>query len=242
MQSERLASVGYLAAGVAHEINNPLGIITGHAELALRGLKHGADAPAVQQTMQSLQVICEESFRCKEIIRKLLTLAKPVPGGAAGRERLALAQSVQEVVEMVQGLPVCQGRKLKVEAAGAGATTVLANPSEMRQVILNLVSNALQATAGMNEGCVTLTVRPSGGEVEMVVQDNGRGMTPESVARVFEPFYTQKRGSAAESSGTGLGLSIVHAIVREHGGRIVAQSAGPGRGSCFTMVLPAADG
>ena len=106
----------------------------------------------------------------------------------------------------------------------------------MKQVLLNLTINALQAVQP-GTGEVAIEGRRAGGWVEVVVSDNGRGIAPESLKHVFEPFYTDKRG--AGEPGTGLGLSITHAIVESHGGRITAESGGAGRGSRFTVQLPA---
>jgi signal transduction histidine kinase len=106
----------------------------------------------------------------------------------------------------------------------------------MKQVVLNLTVNALEAVSP-NNGEVRIEGRQAGKWVELSVTDNGRGMNAESIKHVFEPFYTEKRGSA--EPGTGLGLTITHAIVQSHGGRIQAESDGPGRGARFTIFLPA---
>jgi len=113
---------------------------------------------------------------------------------------------------------------------------VVANPTEMKQVLLNLTVNALEAVPP-DRGEVRIGGRRSGEWVEVSVEDNGKGMTPETLEQVFEPFFTAKRG--AGEPGTGLGLSITHAIVESHGGRIRAESSGPGKGSRFTVRLPA---
>jgi signal transduction histidine kinase len=112
----------------------------------------------------------------------------------------------------------------------------MANPTEMKQVFMNLTVNALEASAS-SSGRVRIGGRRDGEWVELFVEDNGKGMTPEMVERVFEPFFTAKRG--AGEPGTGLGLSITHAIVESHGGRIAAESRGPGKGSRFIVRLPA---
>jgi signal transduction histidine kinase len=113
----------------------------------------------------------------------------------------------------------------------------MARDGELRQVVLNLMLNALQATAP-GTGEVHVAIAAIDTEVEIKVRDNGAGMTPDTLDQVFEPFYTEKRGK--QRPGTGLGLSITHAIVIDHGGRIWAQSDGPGKGSRFTIRLPAA--
>jgi signal transduction histidine kinase len=224
-RSERLASVGYLAAGVAHEINNPLGIIAGYGERALRQLP---PVPENDRVRQALSVMCDEAFRCKGITDRLLSLSRP---GEAGRSPLSLAALAADVATTVAALPAFAGRR--VDVATEGDATVTANGGELRQVVLNLIVNALQASAPA--GRVTVAVRPTRGGVALTVTDDGRGMTPEELSKAFEPFYTARPGGPP---GTGLGLSIAHAIVSAHAGRLTAASGGPGRGSTFAMLLP----
>jgi signal transduction histidine kinase len=248
IRSERLASVGYLAAGVAHEINNPLGIISGYAEYSLEQLKrpatgNGLPPSAEDDLAKSLRIICEEAFRCKDITGKLLSLARQ---GDESRQNVCLADVADKVVSIVGGLREFRDRRLKVEAPTDPALRmklcVLAVEAEMQQVVLNLTLNALDASpAGSGEVRIEITRREN--DVELSVIDNGKGMTRETIDRVFEPFFTEKRGSAdARSSttyGTGLGLSITHAIVEAHGGTITAESEGPGRGSRFVVRINA---
>jgi two-component system NtrC family sensor kinase len=211
VRSERLASVGYLAAGVAHEINNPIGIIAGYAEYALAELKQrvGNRVPDPGEIEKTLQIICEEAFRCKEITSKLLSLAKP---GDAARKPVNLAEVAANVVSMVGGVKPFRDRRLSVRAeAETSRLLVMAVEAEMKQVILNLALNALEAVP-KESGEVRMQVARRGNWVELTVIDNGKGMTPQTLERVFEPFYTDKRGtgtSPAEGgrrSGTGLGL------------------------------------
>jgi two-component system NtrC family sensor kinase len=233
VRSERLASVGYLAAGVAHEINNPLNIMSGYAELSVKRLRRSVEPEVVAEVVKTLGVIREEAFRCKEITRKLLSLARK---GSDSREAVSMMQLASEVALMVRGLPNFHGRRLNVAIDPADQLLVEANASEMKQVVLNLLINALEAVRP-DSGEVTVEGSQAGQWITLSVRDNGRGMTSETVDRVFEPFYTNKRGVA--EPGTGLGLSITHAIVADHGGEIRARSDGPDRGSCFTVRLPA---
>jgi len=234
VRSERLASLGYLAAGVAHEINNPLGIICGYAESALRRLQRHADAPP-EKTADALRVICEEAMRCKDITTKLLTLARP---GDEGRTAVDLAALARRVTSIVTGLPQFARRTVDVVADDHAALTVDANEAELTQVALNLVCNALEA-ANDAHGRVDVRVARRGRRVELSVVDNGRGIDEATLGRIFEPFYTDK--PARGERGIGLGLSIAHAIAEQHGGALRAESPGPGRGSTFTLELPAAD-
>jgi two-component system NtrC family sensor kinase len=255
IRSERLASVGFLAAGVAHEINNPLGIISGYAEYSLSELRErsrqdgsrvkvttdgaapgAGDGLSFTEVEKSLQVIRDEAFRCKEITGKLLSLARP---GDDARKPVSLTDVARDVAAVVGGLKEFRDRKLVVKADGRAGepAAVLAVEGEMKQVLLNLTLNALEAVAP-GDGEVRIEVARRDAWVELSVTDNGRGMTPQTLEHVFEPFFTEKKG-AGPRHGTGLGLSITHAIVQSHGGTIEAHSDGPGKGSRFVVRLPA---
>lgn len=255
IRSERLASVGYLAAGVAHEINNPLGIISGYAEIALGEIKNRsmtaggsagdrsgvATEPDVEAT---LKVIRDEAFRCKDITSKLLSLARP---GEAKRQRVDLAAAAESVVSALGGLKHFKERTITVRAEAAEPLIVDAVEGEMKQVIMNLLINALEATDDDGSGEVRVTLGHGGPDnqaVSLTVSDNGRGMSPETLERVFEPFFTDRPRvpGSPPRPGTGLGLSITHAIIQSHGGRITAHSDGVGQGSWFVIELPAAHG
>jgi signal transduction histidine kinase len=159
---------------------------------------------------------------------------------------VALAELADQVVSVVGGLPDYRGRKLVVAvvpmrngtdvSTERSELTVLAVEAEMKQVLLNLTLNSLEATAPEG-GIVKIELSRDDGQVEVAVSDNGRGMSPQTLERVFEPFFTEKRGTQA--AGTGLGLSITHRIVEVHGGTIRAYSDGPGYGSRFVIRLPA---
>lgn len=231
VRSERLASVGFLAAGVSHEINNPLNIISGYTELSLKRLTSRSDAAAVNDAIAGLQVIRDEAFRCKEITSKLLTLAK---GDSGSRSPLALDSVAREVAVLAGGLRDYRDRQIELKLDGP--LNVVANATEMKQVLLNLTVNALQSVKP-GDGKVLIEGRRRNGWVEVSVCDNGYGICPEALKQVFEPFYTRRPG--ARAPGTGLGLSITHAIVENHGGRIRAESEGTGLGSRFTVELPA---
>ncbi|MDB5294920.1 MAG: fixL 3, partial [Phycisphaerales bacterium] len=249
VRSERLASVGFLAAGVAHEINNPLSVISGYAELAGKGLRRvmlgeaGADADgpgseaeaeALAAALDAQTIIRDEAFRCKEITTRLLSLAR---GGTDGRAPLALDDVARQVAVLTKGLRNYRDRRVVVAFEPAEPLEVVANPTEMKQVLLNLTINALEAVPTGGGGEVRIGGRRFDDWVELSVEDNGKGMSRETLEQVFEPFFTAKRG--AGEPGTGLGLSITHAIVENHGGRIRAESAGVGRGSRFVVRLPA---
>jgi two-component system, NtrC family, sensor kinase len=238
LRSERLASLGYLAAGVAHEINNPLGIIAGYAEYSLDQIKRrSADAQSGDaELIQSLQVICDEAFRCKDITSKLLALARQ---GDEDRRAVCLPDIADRVVSIIGGLRAYRDRTLTVATEPQPPREQLcvsAVEAQMQQVVLNLTLNALEATVPQT-GQVRIDLGRRNGAVELCVSDNGRGMTPQTLGHVFEPFFTDKRGS--RQAGTGLGLSITHRIIESHGGTITAHSDGPGKGSRFVVSLPA---
>jgi signal transduction histidine kinase len=248
-RSERLASVGYLAAGVAHEINNPLSIISGYAEYSIVELERMATAAGdtaaaatAGELLKNLRVICDEAFRCKGITQKLLSLAR---GGDEARHPVDLLGVAREVASIVGGLKEHRDKRVVVrgDSSGGALFAVPAVEAEMKQVLLNLTINALEAVPPQ-AGEVRIDLRCDGPEgrqgVELIVSDNGRGMTGETLDRVFEPFFTDSRTPREDGRrGTGLGLSIVHAIVRDHGGSVAAYSDGPGTGSRFVVRLPA---
>jgi two-component system NtrC family sensor kinase len=233
VRAEQLAAVGYLAAGVAHEINNPLGIIAGYAERAMQQMPADANDPMFAKAQTALSIICEEAFRCKQITDRLLSLAKPQ---TQERQLFSVATIADQVVANLAGLGSPGQRSLSLHVDGPAEFTVLASEGELKQVILNLLINAIEAVDPFS-GQIQVNVSRQGSEIELSVIDNGQGIAAETVDRVFEPFFSQKRG---QRSGTGLGLSIAHAIVIDHGGRIDAASGGPGKGSTFTIRLPAA--
>jgi len=148
-----------------------------------------------------------------------------------------LGDAVAEVSKLVRGLKTFRAKKLQIAIDPQERLLVRANLAEMKQVLLNLLINAIEAVEA-GPGNVVVEGRRAGNWVEVEVSDNGRGMSGETIERVFEPFFTNKRG--ADEPGTGLGLSICHAIVTDHGGEILVQSDGLNRGSRFTVRLPSA--
>lgn len=227
VQSEALASVGFLAAGLAHEINNPLAIIGGHAEAALRKFKQcGAADPKAAET---LTIIAEEAFRCKRITDRLLALARPADAPPA---QVLIGPMAGRVAQLVGKLPQFADRAVQIEVEGD--LPVMGHEGELTQVMVNLLVNAMEATLG--NGKVTVIAHQIDDWVRVRVIDNGRGMDESTLRRVFEPFFTDK--PQRDQRGTGLGLSVSHAIIAQHGGRLTAASDGPGRGSVFTVELP----
>jgi len=216
VRSEKLAGIGRLAAGVAHEINNPLGVILGYAKL----LRRKADGAAAAD----LAVIEEEAIRAKEIVEGLLDLSRPLP--AAG-EPVDLRALADEVVARLGEAHLLQGVAVAVEGAGRAP----GHAEKLRQVLVNLIRNAAEA-AGPG-GRVAVRVADRGAVAEVAVEDSGPGIAPEAQARLFEPFFTTK------PRGTGLGLAVSQAIARAHGGDLLA-GPGPEGGARFALALPRA--
>jgi signal transduction histidine kinase len=241
VRSERLASVGFLAAGVAHEINNPLASIAFCSEALearlndlLRNMPSSRLDEEHELFSKYLKMIQEEAFRCKNITERLLAFSRP---GERRREKTDLRELVQLVLDVTQHLPNHRGKEIKFEmsaerlAAGA-AITAWVNSEEIKSVVLNLVVNALDS---MDEGGkLTIRLGQRSDMAELQFSDTGCGMTQEVLDNIFEPFYTRSR----TGKGTGLGLTISHRIITQHGGEIEASSGGPNQGSTFIVRLP----
>jgi signal transduction histidine kinase len=233
LQAEKLASLGQLAAGVAHEINNPLATIAGCAE----GLLDRATdpllraQPAFQEFPDYLSVIEEEAYRCKEITGSLLQFVRAEGGD---REPTDINHLLEKSLEPTSHQPRFSGLAVHFEL-DPHIPFLQINQNRLRQAFLALAVNALEACGGNGR----LTVRAlrrstnAGGEVLVEFEDTGCGIPPELLGKIFEPFYTTK----GEQRGTGLGLAICHGIVAEHGGQIDVESE-VGRGSLFRIILP----
>lgn len=233
VRSEQLASVGFLAAGVAHEINNPLASIAMCSE-SLDGritslMPDNADeaSPDWEIVKSYLDMISRESFRCKQITEKLLDFSRM---GEAERQATELRDLVEGVIEMVRHVGKYKNKVLELVPGEPVIAQV--NAQEMKQVVLNLVTNGLES---LDEGGrVAVEVSVSMGRALITVTDNGCGMSEEVRKHLFEPFFTRRKGG----QGTGLGLSITYRIVQEHQGELIAESGGEGLGSSFRLTLP----
>ncbi len=235
VRSEQLASVGFLAAGVAHEINNPLASIALCAE-SLEGrvqeLLDALPAPSADGAVirNYLRMIQDEAFRCKGITERLLDFSRI---GDVTRQSTDMRELVQSVIDMVSHLGRYQDKHIELVPGDSPIASV--NSQELKQVVLNMVTNALDSlSAG---GLLRIELRRQGSQVALVFTDNGCGMTEEVLKHLFEPFFTRRR----DGQGTGLGLSITYRIVADHGGHIDVHSDGPGRGAQFHVWLPLAE-
>jgi len=237
VRSEQLASVGFLAAGVAHEINNPLASIAWCAESldsrlqeALQGHAENTQSLAVGDVeilQKYLRRIQDEAFRCKGITEKLLDFSRL---GDVEKHDTDLGELVQGVIEMVRHLGTYRQKKIEFDCREYVLVPV--NAQEIKQVVLNLITNALDSLEP--GGTVWISLAKSGSWAELIVRDDGCGMTDEGLRHLFEPFFTRRR----DGSGTGLGLSITYRIVTDHGGAIEPHSAGKGRGATMRVLLP----
>jgi two-component system cell cycle sensor histidine kinase/response regulator CckA len=240
--ASRLAALGTLVAGVAHEINNPLVVETANQSLALEALGRLLDrlrscaAPQLQGAAGELEEIIaglEEaqagSLRIARIVKDLMVFRQPL----AGRARLRL---VEVVGRAVGSLPADFTRHHAIEVQEAAAPDVIAVSAQLERVVANLVANALKATPVGSPEPILIRVAPGGpGLARLEVIDRGVGIDPITLERIFEPFFTTRD----VGQGMGLGLAICHAIVASHGGSLTAISA-VGQGSTFRMELPAA--
>jgi len=232
VRSERLAGVGFLAAGVAHEINNPLASIAFCSEalenrlsaVLQNGVVPEGDAKVIRNYLRMIQ---EEAFRCKSITEKLLDFSRC---NDIQREPTELAGLIQGVVEMIKHMGKYRGKNITFTPREAVIAHV--DSQEIKQVVLNLVVNALDSMD--HGGTLRIDARYSGGMAELAFADDGHGMTPDVLENIFEPFFTKRK----VGKGTGLGLSITHRIVSQHHGEIHAVSGGEDKGSTFTVRLP----
>jgi signal transduction histidine kinase len=223
-QAERLAAVGRLAAGVAHEVNNPLGIMTSRIELML--MDAGANGlPA--ETIEDLRVIRRNAIRVADLARNLLSLARE---GPHERHAVDLNEVVRNVLLLVNADFGRAGLRVVEELAPA-LPPLLGHGNALEQVVLNLLTNAAEAMPEGGE--IRITTGAAEGRLQLAVADTGRGIPPGDLSRVFDPFFTTK------ATGTGLGLSVSYGIVQDHGGTIDVEST-PGRGTRFVLTFPRA--
>lgn len=230
MQAHKLAALGELSAGLAHEINNPLAVIRQEAELLGELLVPGIleRFPDGQDIQDSLREIIRQVDRCKSITHNLLNYARK-------NDPIIQAVDVNEIVEdmvrLVEKEAKCRNILLTRDYQ-RDLPLVFTDAPQLRQVMLNLLNNAIQSITGRGEVAVS-TRRGGPSNLEVRIRDTGCGIAPEYLERIFDPFFTTK----SPGQGTGLGLSISQKIVARLGGTIRVQSA-LGQGSTFTVTLP----
>jgi len=232
IQAEKLSSIGVLAAGVAHEINNPLSSVAGYAEALLRRFKdeHAlADDPRLDDFPKYLQVIVRESYRCKGIIDSLLSFSRKSDGSVCN---ININEILQEVLELVRYKSHYD--KIEIQAnLQDGLPDVISDPTGLRQVCMNLLINAHQSIKGA--GVVEISTGVIGQSMVMFqVRDSGCGISKDAIDQIWDPFYTTKN----VGQGNGLGLAVTYNIIKRLGGEISVESQ-VGKGSKFTVRIPA---
>ncbi len=218
--ADRLATIGQLAAGIAHEINEPLGTILGFAQLVQSSYDLSAELKA------DIQKIVNATLHGREVVRKLMLFSRQMPPKKS-------VVNLNKIIE--EGFYFLENRCLKqdIEIVKHLDTTlpeIVADPSQMHQVLVNLTVNAMQAMP--DGGTITISTRNLGKNIELSIKDTGIGMKKELIKKIFIPFFTTKD----IDQGTGLGLSVVHGIITTHNGNIKVESE-PKKGSTFKITL-----
>ncbi|GAA4713587.1 HAMP domain-containing sensor histidine kinase [Brevibacillus fulvus] len=217
-QSEKLALVGQLAAGAAHEIRNPLAVIYGFIQLMQKGL------PAEKANEYHLSLVLQEIERVNQIVTEMLLLAKP---SRPNYREVKLAEILSSILPLMQA--EARFRGVEILNRSAPDITLHVDVEQLKQILLNLMKNGIEAM--QNGGKLTIESQQLEGHVEITIRDTGEGIPAEFLNRIFEPFFSLKE------DGTGLGLPVTIQMVRNHGGELSVKSE-PGRGSELTIHLP----
>lgn len=232
VRAEKLRALGQMASGVAHDLNQSLGIIAGYSELAVPSLD--ATPPDLATARESLRLIRQAALDGAETVKRLLTFGRAQPEAPA--ERVPVDVLLREVALLTapqwRDAAQAAARPISLQIEAAGELIVLGWTAALREALMNLIFNAVDALP--DGGTIHLRARRQGKAIAVEVADSGVGMLPDVQAHVFEPFYTTKG-----DRGTGLGLAVVFGIVERHGGQVVVESA-PGHGTTMRLLLPAA--
>ncbi len=219
-RSERLAALGTLAAGIAHEINNPLATISVSAEALAERITGGPDE------IGYLSAIEEEALRCRDIVSDLSDLAR---GGSLDPEPVDTRELVEDAVRIIERASALPAAVIRTRVAN-DLPLVSADRGKLLQVLVNLIRNGVEACGP--GGRISISARITGTNLSIFISDNGRGIPRERLDRIFDPFYTDKE------TGVGLGLSLCHRIAELHGGSLIARSRGRDQGSTFILNIP----
>ncbi|GAB6906615.1 PAS/PAC sensor signal transduction histidine kinase [Desulfosarcina cetonica] len=221
--ADKLASIGELSSGIAHEINNPLGIILGYTQLLLRNEDPQSDR------FNDLKTIEKHVRSCKAIVEDLLNFART---SSPHKERLDVHAVISDVIHFVRHHSDLKA--IQIETAFTPAPPrVLMDEKKIKQVLINLLMNAIHAVEGSGTIKITTAFNPADSRISIEVADTGHGIAKENLNRIFDPFFTTK----PTGEGTGLGLSVSYGIIKGHGGSITVKSD-PGQGAAFTIRLP----
>jgi two-component system NtrC family sensor kinase len=230
VHAAKLASVGELAAGIAHEINNPLAAINEEAGLVKDLMDPAFGTPVKpEELVHHLDSIQESVFRCRDITRKLLGFVRKTEVDLGEHDIHGL------IDEVVDGLLRHEMEVSNIEIVrkyGDGIPRMKTDGNQLQQVILNIINNGIDALEG-NSGRISIATTRDGSNIRIALSDTGKGIKPEEMENIFVPFYTTKE----VGKGTGLGLSVSYGIVKSLGGTIEVESV-PGKGSTFSIVLP----
>ena len=228
IQADKLAALGELSAGVAHEINNPLGVILGYTQLMLKD-------PSIKENHahihEDLKVIERHVKNCKSVVSDMLTFSRK---RSLKHGLIDINQVVNDVVNFLHNHSDFKKVEMKLSIKKESPLIVMGNEQEFRQVVINLLINACHAVdkQGMIHVSASLNAQE---EVEVRVKDNGRGISRENITKIFDPFFTTK----PVGQGTGLGLSVSYGIIKKYGGRIDVKSL-ENQGALFKVILPLA--
>ena len=230
LHTEKMASIGKMAAVLAHEINNPLSGILTYAKLLRKWIERGDNNETRRKEIfDSLDLIANESRRCGDLVRNLLTFSRTTPMNLQPTD---LNQVMERSLKLVQHQLDLAGVQVQLQL-GADLPLVTCDAAQIEQVLLALIMNALDAMPQGGNLWLTSAVTHEPGRIQIQVRDDGSGIPPEILPRIFEPFLTTKE----TGRGVGLGLAISHSILERHNGNIEVQSEA-GRGTCFTVTLP----
>jgi len=228
IQAEKLATVGTLSGGVAHEINNPLAAILTNVQMLL----DYSDAELSDDDKESLGLIEEATQRCRVIVQKLMTYAKKPQGSGEEMTAIALSDVLKKVVAFLHYQLEQDGIKI-ISEWEEGDYFVMGNYNELEQVITNLILNARDAILGIKKiGSIYIGLSKSKDQYEIIVKDEGEGIPQDVIPKIFDPFFTTKD----VGKGVGLGLSVCQSIIEKHSGKITVQST-PGEGATFIISL-----
>jgi signal transduction histidine kinase len=221
VEAEKLASVGLLAAGIAHEINNPLTSVLTFSNLILE------QCPKADPRCDQLRIVVRETERARNIVRQLLNFGREVNIRPV---KININRPVEEIMDSLVAQDAFKGIELSMNL-GDNLPDVYADPAQIGQVVLNLALNAIHAITP--PGKIEVSTRAANGFVEIIFHDTGSGIAPEHLGKIFDPFFTTK----GETKGTGLGLAVSYGIIKKHGGDIEVESV-MGKGTTFNVRVP----
>ncbi|MDD5634785.1 MAG: ATP-binding protein, partial [Candidatus Omnitrophica bacterium] len=228
LQSEKLASLGRLTSSMAHEVNNPLQVVSGRTQLSLMAMQKMKHKPEeMHDIARNLQIVMNQCMRAKTIIQRLLLFSKP---GKRIIKNIDISKSVEFIIGLVEKDFLIKGVTV-IRRYRPDLPCVDVDEEQMQEVFVNLLNNAAEAMPG--GGTITVEIVGEGGTLVMRFTDTGAGIPPEYLQKIFDPFFTTKE------MGTGLGLSVCYGIIKSHGGELKYDSS-PGVGTTATITLPVA--